>query len=42
LILKSLGEDEGTVHSKIMSYDDGNENNMAKILHQVKMLKAFL
>ena len=46
VLMRSLFDDqkefESNFHSQIMAYDDGCEKDITKLLHQVKMLKAYL
>ena len=46
VILRSLGSSESefeqALHSQIIAFDDNSENDMARILHQSKMLKNFI
>ena len=42
LLAKTETEFEEAVHSQIIAFDDNNEHDMPRILHQAKMLKNFI
>ena len=43
ILLKTLTSDfDSYMHSAFVAYDDQAHGNLLKILHQAKMLKAFL